>query len=230
MITLAVNVEKKLGRLELAVQFEATGGVTALFGPSGAGKTTLVNMIAGLLKPDRGSIALNGTKLFDAADGTNVPPYRRHIGYVFQEGRLFPHLSVQQNIDYGRRMSGHPRDPKEFARAVAMLDIGHLLDRRPRLLSGGERQRVAIGRALLMRPRLLLLDEPLASLDSGHKREILPYLIRLRDEAHVPMVYVSHTASEVRRIATHVVRLDGGRVIASGGLELITPADIDPLE
>jgi len=159
-----------------------------------------------------------------------VPPYRRHIGYVFQEGRLFPHLSVQQNIDYGRRMSGHARDPKEFARVVAMLDIGHLLDRRPRLLSGGERQRVAIGRALLMRPKLLLLDEPLASLDIGHKREILPYLIRLRDEARVPMVYVSHTASEVRRIATHVVRLENGHVTAAGGLELITSADIDTLE
>jgi molybdate transport system ATP-binding protein len=230
MIVLSVNVEKKLGRVAIAVAFEAAGGVTALFGASGAGKTTLVNMIAGLLKPDRGAIALNGTKLFDAADRTNVPPYQRHIGYVFQEGRLFPHLSVQQNIDYGRWMSGHPRDPKESARVTAMLDIGHLLDRRPRLLSGGERQRVAIGRALLMRPKLLLLDEPLASLDSGHKREILPYLIRLRDEARIPMVYVSHTAAEVRRIATHVVRLEGGRVTAAGGLELITPADIDALE
>jgi molybdate transport system ATP-binding protein len=227
---LAVDVEKRLGRFTVAVTFEATGGVTALFGTSGAGKTTLVNMIAGLLKPDRGAIALNGTKLFDAADGTNVPPHRRHIGYVFQEGRLFPHLSVQQNIDYGHWMSGHPQDPKESARVVAMLDIGHLLDRRPRLLSGGERQRVAIGRALLMRPKLLLLDEPLASLDSGHKREILPYLVRLRDEAGVPMVYVSHTASEVRRIATHIVRLEGGRVTAAGGLELITAGDIDTLE
>jgi len=227
---LAVDVEKSFGRFTVAVAFEAAGGVTALFGASGAGKTTVVSMIAGLLRPDRGTIALNGTKLFDAADGTNVPPYRRHIGYVFQEGRLFPHLSVQQNIDYGRRMSGHARDPKEFARVVGMLDIGHLLDRRPRLLSGGERQRVAIGRALLTRPKLLLLDEPLASLDIGHKREILPYLVRLRDEARVPMVYVSHTASEVRGIATHVVRLENGRVTAAGGLELITSADIDTLE
>jgi molybdate transport system ATP-binding protein len=227
---LSVDVEKKLGGIAIAVAFEAAGGVTALFGASGAGKTTLVNMIAGLLKPDRGSIALNGTKLFDAADGTNVPPSRRHIGYVFQEGRLFPHLSVRQNIDYGRWMSGHRHDPQEAARVVAMLDIGHLLDRRPRLLSGGERQRVAIGRALLMRPKLLLLDEPLASLDIGHKREILPYLTRLRDEARVPMVYVSHTAGEVRRIATDVVRLEGGRVTAAGGLELITAADIDTLD
>ena len=223
---LSVDVEKEFGAFKLAARFEAAGGITAVFGPSGGGKTTLVNLIAGLLKPDRGSIALDDTVLFDAAAGINVPPHRRHIGYVFQEGRLFPHLSVRQNIDYGRRMSGHLRVAEEFARIVDLLDIGHLLDRRPRLLSGGERQRVAIGRALLMRPRLLLLDEPLASLDGGHKREILPYLIRLRDRANVPMVYVSHTAAEVRRIATHVVLLDGGRVVASGGLELIKETDV----
>jgi molybdate transport system ATP-binding protein len=140
---------------------------------------------------------------------------------------LFPHLSVPQNIDYGRRMSGHPRNVEEFARIVELLGIGPLLDRRPRLLSGGERQRVAIGRALLMRPRLLLLDEPLASLDSGHKHEILPFLVRLRDEAKVPMVYVSHTAAEVRRIATTVLRIDAGRVTASGGLELLDKTEAD---
>jgi molybdate transport system ATP-binding protein len=227
MIMLAVDVEKKLGAFKLAVRFEAAGGATALFGPSGSGKTSVVNMIAGLLTPDRGLIALNGTTLFEAAQGINVPPHRRHIGYVFQEGRLFPHLSVRQNIDYGRRMSGHPRDSEEFTRVVDLLGIGHLLDRRPRLLSGGERQRVAIGRALLMRPRLLLLDEPLASLDSGHKHEILPYLVRLRDEGNVPMVYVSHTAAEVRRIATTVVRIDDGHVTASGGIQLLDRADAD---
>jgi len=225
MTVLAVDVEKKLGAFKLAARFEAAGGVTGVFGPSGAGKTSLVNMIAGLLAPDRGFIALNGTTLFDAAAGINVPPHRRHIGYVFQEGRLFPHLSVRQNIDYGRRMSGQPRDPEEFARIVKLLDIGHLLDRRPRLLSGGERQRVAIGRALLMRPRLLLLDEPLASLDLGHKHEILPFLVRLRDEAKVPMIYVSHNATEVRRIATTIVRIETGRVTASGGLELLDRTD-----
>ena len=226
MIVLAVDVEKKLGAFKLAVRFEAAGGATALFGPSGSGKTSVVNMIAGLLSPDHGFIALNGTTLFDAAKGINVPPHRRHIGYVFQEGRLFPHLSVRQNVDYGRRMSGQPRDAEDFARIVKLLDIGHLLDRRPRLLSGGERQRVAIGRALLMRPRLLLLDEPLASLDSGHKHEILPFLVRLRDEANVPMVYVSHTAAEVRRIATTIVRIEAGRVTASGGLELLGETDL----
>jgi molybdate transport system ATP-binding protein len=181
----------------------------------------VVNMIAGLLAPDRGSIALDDTVLFDAAAGINVPPHRRHIGYVIQEGRLFPHLSVRQNLDYGRRMSGRPRDADELTRIAALLDISHLFDRRPRLLSGGERQRVAVGRALLMRPRLLLLDEPLASLDAARKHEILPYLVRLRDEAHVPMVYVSHTAAELRQVATNVVRLDAGRVTASGGIELL---------
>jgi len=229
MTVLAVDVEKRLGSFMLAARFEAAGGATALFGPSGAGKTTVVNMIAGLLVPDRGSIMLDNTVLFDAAGGINVPPHRRRIGYVFQEGRLFPHLSVRQNLDYGRRMSGHQRDAGEFARIVALLDIGHLLERRPRMLSGGERQRIAVGRALLLRPRLLLLDEPLASLDTGHKREILPYLVRLRDESGVPMVYVSHTAGEVRRIATNVVRLDAGRVVARGGLELLNDPAIDEL-
>ena len=224
MIVLALEVEKQLGALALAARFQIAGGVTALFGPSGAGKTSLVNMIAGLLKPDRGCIVLDDTTLFDAAKAINVPPHRRRIGYVFQEGRLFPHLSVRQNLDYGRRMSGRPRDPTEFERIASLLGITHLLQRRPRMLSGGERQRVAIGRALLMQPRLLLLDEPLASLDAGHKGEILPYLMRLRDQAAVPMVYVSHIAGEVRQIATTVVRLDEGRVLAVGGLELLAGA------
>jgi molybdate transport system ATP-binding protein len=227
IIVFTVDVEKQLGTFALAARFAAAGGATALFGPSGAGKTSLVNMIAGLLKPDRGLIVLDDTVLFDAAKNINVPPHRRRIGYVFQEGRLFPHLSVRQNLDYGRRMNRRPRDAKEFGRIVALLDIGLLLDRRPRMLSGGERQRVAVGRALLTGPRLLLLDEPLASLDAGHKREILPYLVRLRDEAKTPIVYVSHTPAEVRRIATGVVRLEGGRVVATGGLELIKDADAD---
>ena len=221
MIVLALEVKKQLGALTLAARFQIAGGVTALFGPSGAGKTSLVNMIAGLLKPDRGCIVLDDTTLFDATKAINVPPHRRQIGYVFQEGRLFPHLSVRQNLDYGRYMSGQRRDPTEFERIASLLGITHLLERRPRMLSGGERQRVAIGRALLMQPRLLLLDEPLASLDAGHKGEILPYLVRLRDEASIPMVYVSHIAAEVRQIATSVVRLDDGRVAATGGLELL---------
>jgi molybdate transport system ATP-binding protein len=218
---LAVDVEKKLGAFVLAARFSAAGPVTALVGPSGAGKTTVVNMIAGLVTPDRGSIAVADAVLFDAAARIDMPPYRRRIGYVFQDGRLFPHLSVRQNLDYGRWMSGQPRSNDTFARIVELLDLGHLLDRRPRLLSGGERQRVAIGRALLMEPRVLLLDEPLASLDAALKGEILPYFARLRDEVHVPTVYVSHSAEEVRQIATDVVRLDAGRVVACGGIELL---------
>ncbi|MDE2284456.1 MAG: molybdenum ABC transporter ATP-binding protein [Hyphomicrobiales bacterium] len=218
---LAVDVEKQLGAFALAARFTASRGVTALFGPSGAGKTTIANMIAGLVTPERGSIAVDNSMLFDAATGIDVPPHRRRIGYVFQEGRLFPHLSVRKNLDYGRRMNGHAYDAKKFARIVQLLDIGHLLDRRPRALSGGERQRIAVGRALLMRPRLLLLDEPLASLDSARKHEILPYLVRLRDEAQMPMIYVSHDAGELRQIATNVVRLDAGHVAATGGIELL---------
>jgi len=224
---LAVEVEKRLGEFCLDVSFKTQGGVTAVFGPSGAGKTTLVNMISGLLAPDRGRIVLADTVLFDSGARINLPPHRRHIGYVFQEGRLFPHLSVRGNLDYGRRMQGLAPDAAEMARIVGLLDIGHLIDRRPGKLSGGERQRVAIGRALLMRPRLLLLDEPLASLDAARKREILPYLERLRDEVGVPMVYVSHHAVELRRMATAVVRLDAGRVEAIGGSELLDRADAD---
>jgi molybdate transport system ATP-binding protein len=227
MTMLTVDVEKRLGDFSLAAQFETAGGVTALFGPSGAGKTTLANLIAGLITPDRGRIALDDTVLFDSARHIDVPAHRRRIGYVFQEGRLFPHLTVAANLDYGRRMHGLAPDAAESARIVRLLDIGHLLDRRPGKLSGGERQRVAVGRALLMRPRLLLLDEPLASLDTARKREILPYLERLRDEARVPMIYVSHHAGELRRIASSVVRLDAGRVVAVGGGELLAEADAD---
>ena len=219
---LAVEVEKKLGDFAVTAKFASETGATALFGPSGAGKTTVVNMIAGLLQPDRGRIVLDGDVLFDDAARIDVPVWRRRIGYVFQEGRLFPHLSVQHNLDYGRWMGGHAADPAAFAHAVELLDIGHLLDRRPGKLSGGERQRVAVGRALLMRPRLLLLDEPLASLDEARKADILPYLERLRDEAKVPIIYVSHDAAEVKRIASRVVRLDGGKVTATGGAELLS--------
>ena len=218
---LAVDVEKRLGDFALAVRFEASSGATALFGPSGSGKTSIVNMIAGLVTPDRGRIALDDTVWFDGAARVSVPAHRRRVGYVFQEGRLFPHLTVAQNLDYGRWMSGHSRDPAELDRVVALLDIGHLMPRRPGHLSGGERQRIAFGRALLMKPRLLLIDEPLASLDRHRKLEILPYLARLRDEASVPMVYVSHQAGEIQRLASQVVRIEDGRVVGIGGLELL---------
>ena len=221
---LALDVEKRLGDFSMKASLDTAGGVTALFGPSGAGKTTLANIIAGLIAPDHGRIVLDDTVLFDTERRINVPAHRRRIGYVFQEGRLFPHLSVAANLDYGRRMSGFAPNAAELERIAELLDIGHLLARRPGKLSGGERQRVAVGRALLMRPRLLLLDEPLASLDAARKREILPYLQKLRDEAHVPMVYVSHHAPELKRIATAVVLLDGGRVAAAGGLDVLDAA------
>jgi molybdate transport system ATP-binding protein len=226
---LTVAVEKQLGTFSLNAQFDCESGATALFGRSGAGKTSVIGMIAGLMRPDRGRIVLDGDVLFDGEKRLNVPAWRRRIGTVFQEGRLFPHMSVRNNLDYGRRMSGHAADAQSFAHVVELLDIAPLLERRPGKLSGGERQRVAIGRALLMRPRLLLLDEPLASLDTPRKADILPYLERLRDQARVPMIYVSHDAAEVKRIASRVVVLEDGRVAAAGGIELLDAARADVL-
>lgn len=226
---LVVQVEKQLGEFAINASFASEGGTAALFGPSGAGKTSVINMIAGLMKPDRGRIVLDGEVLFETVTHIDVPVFRRRIGYVFQEGRLFPHLTVKHNLDYGRWMAGHVANPAAFNHVVELLNISHLLDRRPGKLSGGERQRVAVGRALLMRPRLLLLDEPLASLDAARKRGILPYLERLRDEARVPIIYVSHNAAEVRRIASSVVRLVDGRVAATGGIDLLDAAQADML-
>ena len=221
---LRIEVAKQLGEFSLQASLVREGRVTGLFGASGAGKTSLVNIIAGLLRPDRGSIVIDDETLDDTAAGVHVPAHRRRIGYVFQDARLFPHLDVRQNLDYGRRMNRLADDHAERARVTALLDIGGLLDRRPGQLSGGERQRVALGRALLAKPRLLLLDEPLGSLDEQRKIEILPYLVRLRDEAGVPMVYVSHDAGEMRQLATSIVMLQRGRVIAFGGAEVLPPA------
>jgi molybdate transport system ATP-binding protein len=219
---LSVDVFKQLGEFSIEASFTSEGRVTGLFGASGAGKTSLINMIAGLLKPDRGIIAVDNETLDDTARRVHVPPYRRRIGYVFQDARLFPHLDVSQNLDYGRRMNGLARDGASEARITDLLDIGGLKDRRPGQLSGGERQRVALGRALLSKPRLLLLDEPLGSLDEGRKVEILPYLVRLRDEAGIPMVYVSHDAAELRQLATQIVMLRRGRVTALGGVKVLS--------
>jgi molybdate transport system ATP-binding protein len=221
---LAVTAQKRLGTFTLDVRFATEARGTALFGSSGAGKTTIVNLIAGLLTPDRGRIALGDTVLFDTDTGINVPAHRRRIGYVFQDGRLFPHLTVRQNLAYGRWMHGLAYDRRDDDRVIELLDIASLLQRRPGRLSGGERQRVAIGRALLMRPRLLLLDEPLASLDAARKAEILPYLERLRDKGDLPLIYVSHQPDVVRRRATSIVRVDAGKVAAMGGAELLDAA------
>jgi molybdate transport system ATP-binding protein len=218
---LRVDITKKLGDFSLEASFTSEGRVTGLFGASGAGKTSLISMIAGLLKPDRGIIAIDGETLDDTEKRVHVPAHRRRIGYVFQDARLFPHLDVGQNLDYGRRMNRLTEDPAQRKRITELLDIGGLLDRRPGKLSGGERQRVALGRALLSKPRLLLMDEPLGSLDEGRKVEILPYLVRLRDEANVPMVYVSHDAAELRQLATQIVMLRGGRVTALGGVKVL---------
>src|SRR4029077_594795 len=166
--------------------------------------------------------SLDGEALDDTAAGVHVPPHRRRIGYVFQDARLFPHLDVRQNLDYGRRMNRLPEDSAQRSRLTDLLDIGNLLDRRPGKLSGGERQRVALGRALLSKPRLLLLDEPLGALDEGRRAEILPYLVRLRDEARIPMVYVSHDAAEMRQLATQIVLLQRGRVSSFGGVKVLS--------
>jgi molybdate transport system ATP-binding protein len=224
---LRVNVSKQLGEFSLQASFTSEGRVTGLFGPSGSGKTSLINMIAGLLRPDHGTIAIDAETLDDTAKRMHVPVHRRRIGYVFQDARLFPHLDVRQNLDYGRRMNRLGDDPAQRRRVTELLDIGRLLDRRPGQLSGGERQRVALGRALLSQPRLLLLDEPLGSLDEERKVEILPYLVRLRDQAGIPMVYVSHDADEMRQLATRIVMLGRGHVIAFGGTEVL-PAAFSP--
>ena len=235
-MSLEVDIDHEEGAFRLQGSFRSDGRLTALFGRSGSGKTTLVNVIAGLIRPGRGRIAVDGATLLDTQAGVFVPKHRRRIGYVFQEGRLFPHLSVRQNLLFGRWFAGRegfgdPDRASDFDAVVALLGIGHLLRRRPAGLSGGEKQRVAIGRALLARPRLLLMDEPLASLDEARKAEILPLIERLRDEAAVPIVYVSHAVAEVARLATTVVVLEGGRVAAAGGAaEVLGRLDLPSLE
>lgn len=214
---LEIDVYKQRGTFTAQVAFStATPGVTALFGRSGCGKSTTVHMIAGLLRPDRGHIRVDGTVLFDAAQGIDIPAQQRGIGYVFQDARLFPHLSVDDNLRYGEhRARDRPRHLK-FAEVVELLGLTSLLGRHPGGLSGGERQRVAIGRALLAQPRLLLLDEPLASIDVARRAELLPYLENLRDHFSLPMVFVSHQFEEVLRLAGDVVVLENGVVAGHG--------------
>lgn len=214
-MTLSVQLAHRFPGFALDAAFAAPEGVTVLFGHSGSGKTTVANAVAGLLRPDRGRIVLRGDVLLDTEQGTDLPAHRRRIGYVFQDARLLPHLTVRQNLTYGRWFA--PRAPGPgLERITDLLGIGPLLGRRPTGLSGGERQRVALGRAILSNPRLLLMDEPLAALDEARKAEILPYLERLRDEVRLPILYVSHSMAEVARLATTVVLMEAGRVTATG--------------
>jgi molybdate transport system ATP-binding protein len=230
MIEFQASIDRSPFRLDCA--FSADAGALALFGPSGAGKSTVLGVLAGLIRPDRGRVVLDGDTLVDTARGLFVPPHLRRIGVVFQDSLLFPHLSVRGNLAYGlaraRRAGGTSgAASSSFDEVVELLGIGALLERRPVGLSGGERQRVAIGRALLSQPRLLLLDEPMAALDFDRRREIMPYIVRLRDEARVPLVYVSHAIDEVARIAQHVIVLQAGTVVASGAPgDVLAPAGL----
>jgi molybdate transport system ATP-binding protein len=205
---------------ELDLGFAAPAdGVTALFGPSGCGKSTVLATVAGLLRPQQGRVALDGAVLLDTARGVFVPPERRRCAVVFQDARLFPHLSVETNLRYGLRRAPADAEGPGFGEVVELLGLRHLLGRRPAGLSGGERQRVALGRALLARPRLLLMDEPLAALDAARRAEVLPFLARLRDAARLPILYVTHALDEVDALADHLVLLEAGRVLASGAVE-----------
>lgn len=202
-----VDVMRKLGEATIAARFEAKGGLTALFGPSGAGKTSILNMVAGLLRPDTGRIAVGGEKLFDEAAGIDLKPEHRRAGYVFQDVRLFPHRKVRANLVYGEALADPDDRWMTIDEAVEFLGIAPLLDRWPRTLSGGEAQRVAIGRALLSAPRFLLMDEPLSSLDAPRREEVMTVIERIRDELRLPILFVSHDRGEVERLATQVVEL-----------------------
>lgn len=217
---LTVDLKHHYPAFRLVAAFATEGdGVTALFGPSGSGKTSILRAVAGLLHPDQGHIAINDNVLVDTTAGVFLPPHKRRLGYVFQDARLFPHLTVHANLVYGARRSKGAVTAAEVDHLTALLGLQPLLDRKPAGLSGGEQQRVAIGRALLAQPQLLLLDEPLASIDAARRSEILPYLERLRDDLHVPMLYVSHAVDEVARMADRVVLLDAGEVIEHDSAE-----------
>ena len=218
-MSLRVDISHRYGDFTLHLAFEADARITALFGRSGAGKTTAINAIAGLLHPDTGRIMLENEVLFDSGTGIHVPVAQRRLGTVFQDARLFPHLSVRDNLNFGARYAPPGASGPGFDDVVSLLGLALLLDRAPTTLSGGEKQRVALGRALLSRPRMLLMDEPLASLDGPRKQEILPYLERLRDgDLRLPILYVSHAVDEIARLADTLVLLQDGRVAAQGPL------------
>jgi molybdate transport system ATP-binding protein len=230
---ISVDIAKRLDDFALNVAFEAGGGVTALFGRSGAGKSTVVKAIAGLIRPERGRIQIGDAVLFDSSQRVDVPAQNRRAGVVFQDGRLFPHLNVQQNLLYGFARAKGPK-AIDAESVIGTLGIESLLERKPNTLSGGERQRVAVGRALLAQPQVLLMDEPLASLDSARKADVLPYLEALNARFGIPIIYVTHDADEVLRLASDVVLLAGGKVAASGPLGDVTsrlnlPAEAEAL-
>ncbi|WP_137136778.1 molybdenum ABC transporter ATP-binding protein [Rhizobium sp. FKY42] len=216
-MTFTVEIRHRQGGFRIEAEFASEGGVTALFGRSGSGKTSVLRIVGGLVRPDHGRILVGDQVLLDTNKGICLPPHRRGLAYVFQEPRLFPHLTVRQNLGYGQwfaRSRSSFADPEKI---ISMLGLEALLPRRPGLLSGGEKQRVAIGRALLAAPRILLMDEPLSALDEARKAEILPYIERLRDELNLPILYVSHSVGEVARLADHVVAMADGRVTGIGG-------------
>jgi len=214
-----VDVSRTLGNFALEVAFQAEAPILGLFGRSGSGKTTLVNLLAGTVRPQRGRIVVNGETLFDSARGVDVPPERRRLGYVFQDDLLFPHLSVEGNLLYGYRRAPSAARVIDVAHVIDLLGLQHLMHRLPDALSGGEKQRVAIGRALLAQPRLLLMDEPLASLDVPRREEVLRYVELLRDDLAIPIVYVSHSVAEITRLADTVVLLSDGKTLAVGDVD-----------
>lgn len=209
-----VDITLRRGDFTLAVRFSSQARTIGITGPSGSGKTTLLNVIAGTARPDRGRVSVGGRVFVDPQRGIFLAPHRRNLGYVFQEGRLFPHLTVEQNLHYGRWFGRHRPLPVTPARIIELLGIGHLLHRRAAGLSGGEQQRVAIGRALFAAPRLLLMDEPLSALDAERRLEILPLIERVREEAKVPLLYVSHVQGEIRRLADQIITIEHGRLVA----------------
>ncbi|MHC1548731.1 molybdenum ABC transporter ATP-binding protein [Phyllobacterium sp. K27] len=215
---LVFKAQRKLGAFQLDAAFTSDGGVTALFGASGSGKTSVIRMLTGLGHPDQGRIVFDGDVVVDTEQKISVPKHKRRFGVVFQDNRLFPHLSVRQNLNYGRWFVSKPKCENNFDSIVNLLGLNLLLDRRPTNLSGGEKQRVAIGRALLSSPRLLLMDEPLAALDEMRKAEILPYLEALRDQMNIPIIYVSHSVAEVVRLADKVIVMDNGKVTMAGAV------------
>ena len=224
-----VDIDQQLGAFRLAVKFSAEAPIVGLFGRSGAGKSSVINAIAGITKPARGHVCINDVSLFDAAKGVDLPPEDRRIGYVFQDALLFPHMDVRANLLYGQRLRPSEDRFIEEERVVELLGLGELLRRKPNTLSGGEKQRVAIGRALLAQPRILLMDEPLAALDIPRKSEILEYIERLRDELSIPIVYVSHSVAEISRLADTVVVLSDGKCIAVGDVdEVMGRLDLRP--